>query len=177
MTYATTLTATQTQTFTIADAKYLASRIATDLDQIRLYYGHIATSLTEQRIQEFAVEAAVLLKFGLLSSVKYGFRKANDWKFYVNYKVNHLGQLEASNDAPGDIDPNAPVEGSSFYSHLTTRNNPNLTAEEEASIHASLPVQRGTGDEPSSANGTLSNDKSFYRNGIGMDRSQFRSYQ
>ena len=176
MSYSVTLTNSESHNFTIADAKYLASRIAADLTQIRLYYGHATSYLTDQKIQDLAVEAAVLLKFGLLSSVKYGFRKADEWKFYVSYRVNQLGQLEASNDAPGDIDPSAQVEGTSWYSHLVPRRNFDMTVEEEAAIRRDLPIQRQDGTEPSTRNGTLSNDKSYYRNGVSMDRQQFRSY-
>lgn len=168
-----TLTASESQTFTIADAKYLASRVAADLTQIRLYYGHIATSLTDEYIQKLAVEVAMLLKFGLLRSAKYGFRKDNEWRYFVSYTVNDLGQLELSNDSPGDIEPNAPVQGATWYSYTSTKHNPNMTSEEEEAVHSELPIQRTAANEPSSANGTYVNDKSYYRNGTGMQRGQF----
>ena len=170
MSYSNTFTTTSTSTFTIADAKYLASRIASDLTQIRLYYGHI----TEKKVQDFAVEAAILLKFGLLRSVKYGFRISDDWVYYVSYYVNNLGQLEASNNAPGDIDPTVDITGASWYSHLITRDNPDLSDEQVAAIEQDLPIQRGTGAEPNSDNGILNNDRSYYRNGIGLARSQYK---
>ena len=107
MTYSTTLTASQT--FTIADAKYLASRIAADLTQLRLYYGN----LTEQKVQDLTFEAAILLKAGLLDNVKYGYQKDDKWVFALSYSVNYLGQLEVANDSPGGIDATADVTGAS----------------------------------------------------------------
>jgi hypothetical protein len=166
-----TLTRSQTNTFTIADAQYLASRIASDLTQIRLYYGY----LTEQKVKDLAVEAAILLKFGLLKSVKYGFRKGDDWVYYVSYYVDDLGQLQASNDSPGDIDPTVDNTGASWYSHLEMRENPDLNTEQVAAIKQDLPIQRTSGIEPNSNNGILNNDKSYYRNGIGLTRGQYRS--
>ena len=90
MTYS--LTTTTSHTFTIADAKYLASRIATDLAQVRLFYDQPS----DQMIQDYAIEAAVLLKFGILQSVKYGFQINDNWIFALDYSVNYLGQLGRS---------------------------------------------------------------------------------
>jgi len=170
MTYSTTLSASQT--FTIADAKYLASRIASDLTQLRLYYGQ----LTEQKVQDLTVEAAILLKAGLLSNVKYGYQKDGKWVFALSYSVNYLGQLEVANDSPGGVDATANVTGASWSSYLTRRHNPNLSAEDLKAIDELLPIQRGGGSEPSASNGAWSNDKTYYRNGTDISRGQFRSY-
>lgn len=174
MTQSTTLT--NSQTFTIADAKYLASRISTDLTQVRLYYGDAGGYLTDQKIQDLAVEAAVLLKFGLLENVKYGFQRDGNWVFALSYTVNSLNQLELANDSPGAVYSQANVSGASWHSYLTKRHSSDVTAEERASIIAGLPIQRTDGDEPGSAGGQWDNDKTYYRNGTGMQRGQFRSY-
>lgn len=173
MTQSTTLTATRT--FTITDAKYLASRISTDLNQIRLYYGDAGGYLTDQKIQDLAVEAAVLLKFGLLDTVKYGFQRDGNWVFAVRYAVNSLNQLELADDSPGGIYSQANVSGASWHSYLTKKHNSDVSAEERAAIIADLPIQRTDGNEPSSAGGQWDNDKTYYRNGTGMQRGQFRS--
>lgn len=169
MTYSTTLTTSQT--FTIADAKYLASRIATDLGLLRIYYG----GLTAGDVENLTLEAAILLKFGLLEHVKYGYRKGGSWAYFVSYSVNYLGQLEVTNDSPGAIDSQANVTGATWYSLLTRRNNSNLSAEEIANINQLIPIQRSVGVVPNFANGTLNADKTYYRNGTDMSRSQYRS--
>lgn len=173
MTQSTTLTTSRT--FTIADAKYLASRISTDLNQIRLYYGDGSGYLTDQKIQDLAVEAAVLLKFGLLDTVKYGFQRDGNWVFAVRYAVNSLNQLELANDSPGGIYSQANVSGASWQSYLTRRSSADVSAEDQAAIVADLPIQRSDGNEPSSVGGQWDDDKTYYRNGMGMQRGQFRS--
>lgn len=173
MTQSTTLTTSQT--FTIADAKYLASRISTALTQIRLHYGDADGYLTDQKIQDFAVEAAVLLKFGLLDTVKYGFQRDGNWVFAIRYTVNALNQLELADESPGGIYSQANVSGASWHSYLTRRHNTDVTAEERAAIIADLPIKRDDGNEPSSAGGQWVDDRTHFRNGIGMQRGQFRS--
>lgn len=169
------LTHTSSQTFTIADAKYLASRISADLTQVRLHYGDGAGYLTNQKIEDLAVEAAVLLKFGLLDHATYGFQRNNNWVFALRYQVNALNQLEMANDNPGGIYAQANAVGASWSSSLTKRDSSDVTAEEKAAIVADLPIQRTVGDEPGSTGGQWDNDKTYYKNGTGMQRGQFRS--
>lgn len=169
MTYSKTIS--EVQTFTLSDAKYLASRIASDLEQMRLFYG----KPDEEHIQKLVVEAGMLLKFGLLDWVRYGYRKDNEWVFAVSYTVNSLGQLECADDSPGGIDANADIIGASWYSHLKTRTNPQLTTEERETIEKNRPIDRVTAKEPGSANGTWVEDKTYYRNNTGLNRGQFRS--
>lgn len=169
------LTRSITQTFSIADARYLASRIASDLAQVRLYYGHADPYLTEQKVDDLVVEAAILLKFGLLDNVKYGFKRDGNWVFALSYTVNSQGQLEVPNDSPGGVYSQANVEGASWYSHLAKRHNPSISSEDRAAIIADLPIQRTAGQEPGTAGGSWDNDKTYYRNGTGIQRGQFRS--
>lgn len=172
MSYSITRTENQTSTFTIADAKYLASRIATGLTYLRLYCGLI----TEQHIQNLAIEAAILLKYGLLENVKYGYQKDGYWKFAISYSVNYLGQVESSDDNPTTMNPPSDLEGVTWHSFLTRRRNQNLNQADLDAIEEMLPIHRGHGVEPSSANGYGTTDDSYYRNGYGMARGQFRSY-
>jgi hypothetical protein len=171
MTYSNTRTVNQTQTFTITDARYLASRIATGLDYLRLYCGQ----LTEQEVHNFTMEAAILLKAGLLENVKYGYQKANKWVYALSYSVNYLGQIEATNDSPSALDPPPAVDlsGAVWASSLTRRSNSTLSQTDRDAIEELLPISRSIGSEPSSINGTWSNDDSYFRNGFGMTRSYF----
>lgn len=169
MSYSQTLS--NTTTFTLSDAKYLASRIATDLTQMRLLYG----KPTEQRVQDYAIEAAMLLKFGLLSSVKYGFQLNGNWIYAINYSVNYLGQLQTTNDDPGDIPSAEGVASATWHSFLTTRHNSDLSQTELDSINSQLPISRNNGDEPGSSHGTWVTEKTYSKNGVAMTRSYFRS--
>ncbi len=172
MTYSNTQTRSLSETFTIADAKYLASRIAHGLTILRVYCGQ----LTPQKVQDFALEAAILLKFGLLENVKYGYQKNGDWVYAIGYFVNNLGQVEAANDAPSIIDLPSNLNGASWYSILTRRQNPSLSREDLSQVEQLLPIKRSNGTEPGSANGAWATDDSYSRNGVGLIRQQFRSY-
>lgn len=169
------ITRTSSQTFTIADSKFLASRISADLHQVRLHYGDAGGYLTAQKIEDFTVEAAVLLKFGLLDNVIYGFQRDNNWVFALRYKVNSLNQLELASDTPGSIYAHADITGASWNSYLTRRDSSDVTAEQKAEIIADLPIQRSDGTGPGTANGQWDDDKTYYRNGTGVQRGQFRS--
>ncbi len=172
MSYSKTYSATQSQTFTIADAKYLASRIKVGLTYLRLYCG----ILTEQSVENLTLEAAILLKAGLLEKVVYGYKKDGIVKYALIFTVNEQGQIEAANENPSPFDPPPYLEGATWFSFLTRRSNPNLTSADRESIEQLLPIDRETGVEPSLSNGTLTNNDSYYRNGYGMTRSVYRNF-
>ncbi len=172
MTYSRTNTTTRAETFTIADAKYLASRISHGLTFLRIYCGQ----LTPEKVQDLAVEAAILLRFNLLESVKYGYEKDGNWIYGISYSVNQLGQIEGINDTPSIIDLPDNLDGAKWHSFLNRRTNPELSLSDLQEIEELLPIQRTSGTEPSSANGSWNVDDSYSRNGIGISRSQFKSY-
>lgn len=172
MTYSNTQTRSLSETFTIADAKYLASRIAHGLTLLRLYCGQ----LTPQKVQDLALEAAILMKFGLLANVKYGYQKDGNWIYAIGYSVNILGQVEATNGDPSIIDLPTNLDGAEWHSFLTRRRNQNLSREDLEQVEQLLPIKRSDGTEPGSVNGYWTTDDSYCRNGIGLNRQQFRSY-
>jgi hypothetical protein len=172
MTYSNTQTRSLTETFTIADAKYLASRIAHGLTLLRLYCGQ----LTSQKVQDLVLEASILMKFGLLDNVRYGYQKNEDWVYALGYSVNDLGQVVASNDEPSIFDLPTNLNEAEWHSFLTRRYNPSLNTEDLAKIEQLLPIKRSSGTEPGSSNGNWTTDDAYYRNGVGLKRQQFRSY-
>lgn len=172
MTYSNTQTRSLSETFTIADAKYLASRIAHGLTLLRLYCGQ----LTPQRVQDLALEAAILMKFGLLGNVKYGYQQNGNWVYAIGYSVNRLGKVEVADGEPSIIDLPTNLNGAVWHSFLSRRYNPNLSKEELDHIEQLLPIKRTSGAEPSSMNGGWKTDDSYFRNGVGLNRQQFRSY-
>lgn len=164
-------TSSESQTFSIADARYLASRIKTGLTYLRLYCGHIS----EQYVENLTLEAAILLKYGLLERVVYGYKRNGEVKYALIFTVNHLGQLVAADDNPSILDLPPYMEDTTFFTFLTKRHNPELTQADRDAIEGILPIQRDTGTEPSMINGTTSTADSYYRNGYGMTRSTYTS--
>jgi len=169
--YSGTYSATQTETFTIADARYLASRIKIGLTYLRLYCGGIS----EQYVENLTLEAAILLRAGLLEKVIYGYKKDGEVKYALIYTVNNLGQIEAANDNPSSLDMPPYLGDATFFTFLTRRYNPGLTQADRDAVERLLPIHRGTGTEPSMINGTRSGNDSYYRNGYGMTRSVYTS--
>jgi hypothetical protein len=73
MTYSST--SSNTQTFTLTHAKYLASKVATDLKRMQRLYG----SPSDYQINNFESELTEFLRNGFLSEVTYGFKRNDNW--------------------------------------------------------------------------------------------------
>src|ERR1039458_5230158 len=112
-----TTTHTATTTFTIANARYITSKVAADLRQLNLFY----KSPSAERIKQFAEEAAVLLNGGHLERVDYGFKRKSlvgdlRWVLLLRYTVRN-GVLE--DDHAGRVPPGVDIDGATFASYLT----------------------------------------------------------
>ena len=92
-----TTTFTRTRTFTITDARYIASKIAADLDLLRAYCGGRPS---ESLVSNLAIEAALLLDARYLKSVEYGFRRNGVTVLALKYVTRSDGTL-TSDDRPG----------------------------------------------------------------------------
>jgi len=107
-------TYTTSKTFTITHARYITSKVAADLRQLRLFYGRP----DDDQIDAYAEEAALLLRDGYLERVDYGFRRqaANlgpQWVLLLRYVVKD-GVLD--DDRSGRVPPGVDVSGTSFWS-------------------------------------------------------------
>lgn len=150
---------TNTTTFTVTNAEYLASKIAADLRQFTSFYDEP----TEARIDEYVKELVILLKGKYISSIDYGYKKGGTWVLAVSYTVNTAtGQL--IDDNPGRIPPGKDISGATFGSYL--RYSPNFTSlsvEGQNKIKESLPFQRGGAADPQ--DGLYGNDDKTYSSG------------
>ncbi|WP_280331289.1 hypothetical protein [Nocardia wallacei] len=71
----TSYTTTTTETFSKASARYIASKIATDLRQLQRYYD----APTDSEIDSYAEEATVLSQHSCIEKVLYGFQRSGSW--------------------------------------------------------------------------------------------------
>jgi Bacterial HORMA domain family 1 len=168
-----TYTNTGVQTFTITHAKYIASKVATDLKRMQRFYG----SPTDEWIVTFESELIEFLKNGYLDTVTYGYKKDGNWiEPTLKYTAKDLAGMMSSDDDPGRIIPNANIETASFYSYLTYNISwVRLSSEEKDAFKKNLPLQRGGADEPG-ITGYLSNDKMYSSGGKGLERSIVNNY-
>jgi hypothetical protein len=162
-----TATATRTATFTITDARYVGAKIGTDLRLLNILYGR--PSLAE--IDDFAEEAALLLRDGYLRTVDYGFLHdiGRQWALRLRYTAIRGGQLLDSR--PGLLPTTAAVADCDFCSYLTySAAYLALSVSEQAAVRALLPVSRVGAVEPTTRTGRFLSGHGYARNGIGVSR-------
>lgn len=164
-------TATESSTFTFTNAKYLASKVATDLKRMQRLYG----SPSDSSIDQYEEELALLIKHGYLKKVYYGYKKNDQYiEPTLIYTPNDLSM--STNDDPGKIKQGKDISGASFYSFLEYSSAWNdLSEEEREAFRGTLPLQRGTASSPG-INGYIDNDRTYSSGGKSLARSSVRSY-
>lgn len=166
-------TQTDSQTFTVTNARYLASKVATDLKRMQRLYG----SPTDTRIQQFEEELTALLKNGYVDKVTYGFQKDGNWiEPTLRYTASDLSSLGMADDDPGKIRSGADVSGASFKSYLCYNAAfDKLTSAEQAAFENTLPFQRSGTPQPG-ITGYMQEDKSYSSGGRSLNRSSVKNY-
>ena len=167
-----TFTTTSSSTFTIAHAKRIASKVATDLHRFHRYYGKPSAAL----IAEFEDELIELMKVDVVDEVTYGLQEDGKWITAVKYKsVN--GTL-ISDSMPGRLRAGFNVNGASFFSYLVYNSKwSGLSQAERDRIEARLPFQREGAAEPSVKSGYCwSRDLDYSAGGRALLRSSIQSY-
>lgn len=165
-------TSSDSVTFTLTHAKYLASKVATDLKRIQRLYG----SPSDSEIAGYEAELTEFLKKGYLQEVTYGFKVNGVWtEPTLRYTARDLAGGYSNDDDPGKIRPNANIGGAYFSSYLTyTWSYHFLPEEEKNAFKSKLPFQRSGAPEPG-VNGYLSSDKSYSSGGKALNRSSLKS--
>lgn len=166
-------TNTQTQTFTVTNAKHLASKVATDLKRIQRFYGEPSDVL----IAKYEEELVELLKNGYLDSVTYGFKKDGNWiEPTVRYTANELYGMSGIDDDPGKIKPGANTKGATFGSYLIhTQSYYNLSQVVKDNFEKDLPFQRSGSAEPG-VTGYFASDKTYSSGSKSISRSSVKSF-
>jgi hypothetical protein len=161
-------TANETETFTFLHARYIASKVATDLLRFRRFYG----KPSDTWIGWYEKELAVLLNNDVVSSVVYGFQRSGKWtEASVRYTALPGGTLLADDD-PGKIKPNMDILGADFTSFLSYNGNWfKLTPSEQSAIEADCPFQRLSGTAPPLETGYWAEDLNYAAGGRGLGRA------
>lgn len=165
----TSYTRADTSTFSLASARYVASKVATDLRQLQRYYAHPS----DQEITDYATEAAVLAYHRCLEKVIYGFRRGDDWILTLEYTAVD-GTLTAD-DRAGGVYRHADIAGATFDSYLyRTGAWWQLTDTERDDINESVPIHRVSGINFGYVGGYRTIDRAYSTNGTGFQRSSYR---
>jgi HORMA domain-containing protein len=165
-----TFSFTNTATFTIVHARYLASKVAADMHLCAQYYGNPS----EQRIREYAEELAQYLNAGYLGEYEFGYKKNGNRIVSWRYKVDSNGLL-STDDRAGKVVAYVDITGASFFNFLTQNSRFfRLSSAEQARFEAGLPLQRTGGEPPSDGSGYWTSDRSYFSAGCGLNRQTFQ---
>ena len=166
-------TITETTTFTLTHAKYMAAKVATDLKRMQRFYG----SPSDASIADYEIEVTELLKGGYLGTLTLGFKRNGQWiEPTLRYKTSDLAGSAANDDDPGRVRPGADVSGASFYNYLTYSSAWHaLSASEKDAFNRGIPFQRTYADEPG-LGGYLVDDLTYSSGGRALKRSSLRGY-
>lgn len=159
---------TRTSTFTITDARYVASKLGADLRNLNARYGKPDLPV----IDDYVEETAQHLKAGYLDTVDFGFKDGDRWILRLRYTASAGGQLR--DETPGGLPRAVDVADYGFYSYLK-RNTVfhALSAAEQNTFTQGLPIQRTGAAEPSANVGNHGNGSQYSRNGAGLSRDVY----
>jgi hypothetical protein len=158
------------ETFTITNARQIASKVGADLKRLQDFYFRPS----DDAIAKYEAELAVLLKNDVVDHVTYGFKRNGLWtEASLRYTANG-GVLTGGNDDPGRVPRRVDVSDCQFYSFLVKNSRwYGLSQSERTSIERDLPIERGSADEPSIEGGGIwVQDRAYSSAGRGVARSK-----
>jgi Bacterial HORMA domain family 1 len=161
-----------TETFSRTHAKYLASKVITDLYQCSRLYGSPSTA----RISDYENELIEMLAGGFVDEYEFGFKKDGKRVICWQYRVNALGQLVGgSDDHAGGVYGRADIAGASYYNFMTFSSAwSDLSDSARSQIEARLPFVRGDGSLPGDGAGYWVTDRTYSNGGVSVNRRTFR---
>lgn len=165
-------TTTTSESFTVTHARYMASKVATDLKRFQRFY----SSPSDAWIEQYEGELAGLLKHEAIDYVVYGFQRNQLWTpASVRYRALPGGTLMTDDD-PGKIRPGIDIGGAGFTSFLSYSSRwTSLSTAEREKINQGLPFQRSTGSSPALETGAWADDLQYSAGGRGLGRSTIRT--
>jgi hypothetical protein len=169
----TTLTFSDSNTFTVTHARHIAAKVATDLKRMQRFYG----APNDAAIERYENELMAFLKAGYLEKVSYGFRRNGLLiEPTLIYTARNLGAQAGGDDDPGRVRPGADITGASFYSYLTQNAAwKALSTVQQAAFQTSLPFVRGGAPEPT-VGGYLHQDRIYSSGGRALERATVRAF-
>ena len=167
------MTMSESTSFTLTHAKYLASKVATDLKRMQRMYG----LPTDVAIASYEIELTLMLKAGYLGTVIYGYQRDGQWiEPMLRYNAKDLLTSSGTDDDPGAIRARGNIEGAVFKSYLTNSALwSTLGQAERDAFELTLPFSRNGVAEPG-VNGVLIEDKTYSSGSRSLSRATLRSF-
>jgi hypothetical protein len=166
------MTRTVSESFTLTHAKYLASKVTTDMLRCQQLYQQPSNT----DINDYGTELALLMRDGYVSEYEFGF-KIGDYRLLSWHYTVRNSDVTATNDRPGGLPSGVSIANASFFNQLTYSTNWSLLSfEEQQKLKAELPVRRETRDGPKDGLGHWTQDLSYSAGGVSLGRKTFRPY-
>jgi hypothetical protein len=162
------MSTTTTSTFTITNARYLASKIAADLRQFKAFYGEP----TDETIEKLYEELVEMLAGGYVATYEAGFRK--DGKRVVSQRYV-VSSGVAADERAGGMYARADVSGASWFTFMTYSSEWDaLTPTAQQAVRDAVPIKRSSGSAPTDGDGYWEAGRSYESGGTSTARSGFR---
>jgi hypothetical protein len=160
-------------TFTITHAKYLASKIAADLNVCNRLHGRPTVS----QVESYSEELIELLRHGYLSRYEFGFKRDAKRVLSWSYDVTSSGNIE-TDDRAGKMSAYLDLRDTTFFNFVWYSSKYNsLSIDDQKTFGVTHPINRTTGEPPSDGAGYWSGTEKIYSSGgTGVSRRSFRSY-
>jgi hypothetical protein len=157
------------ESFTIAHARHISSRVAADMRQMSRYYGYP----DESHIENLLEELAQYLAAGFLSTFEIGFKRDGARLFTLFYEVLSDGSL--SDSRGGGVPAGIDITGAKTFNYLRQSDAFfRLNQDERDAFKAKLPVKRVFGEAPIDGKGRwVIEDRSYAAGGTGLRRRRF----
>lgn len=167
-----TYSVTDSETFSLTNARKIGSQVASDLLRFQTLYG----SPTDEWIDQYEAEIVQLLWYDAVKEVVYGFKRNGKWTEAAIRYVALPGGTLVTNDDPGKIRPRLDVVGASFTSFLTynDRWSGTLSAADRAAVEQACGFARESGSAPPLETGYWADDRNYVSGGRGLGRSSVR---
>jgi hypothetical protein len=167
-----TMTRTVSESFTLTNAKYLASKVTTDMWRCQQLYGQPSSS----DINDYGTELALRLRDGFVSKYEFGFRVGEERLLSWRYTVVN-GDLTATDDRPGRLPSEIDIKQAVFFNQLSPSEAWwKLSEQERERFREFYPIKRGNSDGPRDGRGYWQRDLQYSSNGVAMTRETFRPY-
>ena len=169
-----TMTRTVSESFTLTQAKRLASKVTADMRRCQQLYG----APSDASINDYGTELALMLRDGYVSSYEFGYVRSSDDERILTwrYSVDSAGNL-VSDDRPGRIISGVNITGATMRNRLSQSAAWwALSEAQRNAIEQLMPFQRVGRPDYGSSLGTWVNDLCYSASGIAMNRQTFKLY-
>jgi Bacterial HORMA domain family 1 len=165
---------TVSESWTLTNAKYLASKVTADMRRCQQLYGEPG----DASINDYGTELALKLRDGYVATYEFGYVRASDDERILTwrYSIDSAGNL-TSDDRPGRILSGVNISGATMRNRLChSAAWFNLTAEQRSAYEKSMPFQRTARSDYGSSLGNWHSDLYYASSGTVMSRQTFKLF-